>query len=252
MDLHLKGRTALVTGASQGIGNGTARILAAEGCRVAVLARRQDLLEKLADEIEATGAERPAVIVQDVTHQGAPEVIRDQVYDALGNLDILINSAGGSRPIPWDAGDDVWYEGMTLNFEMLRRLTMAFIPGMREQKYGRVINLTGSSEPRGVNVANSAKAAVHAWAKGLSRVVGGDGITVNSLPPGRINSEQILNKVHPDPVEREEFAKANIPAGYFGDPEDMAYLITFLASPLARYINGEVIHVDGGMRRFAF
>ena len=144
------------------------------------------------------------------------------------------------------------YEGMTLNFEMLRRLTMAFIPGMREQKFGRVINLTGSSEPRGVNVANSAKAAVHAWAKGLSREVGGDGITINSLPPGRINSEQILNKVHPDPAEREAFAKANIPAGYFGEPEDMAYLITFLASPLARYINGEVIHVDGGMRRFAF
>lgn len=252
MNLQLTGRTALVTGASQGIGNGTARILAAEGCRVAVLARRRDLLEKLADEIEATGAERPAVIVQDVTHQGAPETIRDQVYDALGNLDILVNSAGGSRPVPWDAGDDDWYEGMTLNFEMLRRLTMAFIPGMREQKFGRVINLTGSSEPRGVNVANAAKAAVHAWAKGLSREVGGDGITINSLPPGRINSEQILNKVHPDPAERAAFAEANIPAGYFGEPEDMAYLITFLASPLARYINGEVIHVDGGMRRFAF
>jgi 3-oxoacyl-[acyl-carrier protein] reductase len=129
---------------------------------------------------------------------------------------------------------------------------MAFIPGMRAQKYGRVINITGSSEPRGVNVANSAKAAVHAWAKGLSRVVGGDGVTINSLPPGRINSEQILTKVHPDPKEREAFAKANIPAGYFGEPEDMGNLITFLASPLARYITGEVIHVDGGMKKFAF
>lgn len=252
MDLQLKGKSALVTGASQGIGNGTAKVLAAEGCRVAVLARRQELLENLADEIAETGAERPIVIAQDITEQGAPEGIRDRVYDTFGNLDILVNSAGGSRPIPWDAGDDVWYEGMTLNFEMLRRLTMAFIPKMRDQKWGRVINLTGSSEPRGVNVANSAKAAVHAWAKGLSRVVGGDGITINSLPPGRINSEQILTKVHPDPAEREAFAKANIPAGYFGDPDDMAYLIAFLASPRARYINGEVIHVDGGMRRFAF
>lgn len=89
---------------------------------------------------------------------------------------------------------------------------------------------------------------MHAWAKGLSRVVAADSISINSLPPGRINSEQILNKVHPDPKEREEFAKANIPAGYFGDPEDMGYLTTFLASPLARYITGEIIHVDGGLR----
>ena len=89
------------------------------------------------------------VLAEDVLQQGAPEVIRDKVYKALGNLDILVNSAGGSRPIPWDAGDDAWHEGMTLNFEMLRRLTMAFIPGMRAQKYGRVINITGSSEPRG-------------------------------------------------------------------------------------------------------
>ena len=252
MDLQLKGRTCLITGASQGIGKGTARIMAAEGCRVAILARRENLLNALADEIAATGAERPVVIAEDVLHQGAPEIIRDRVYKAFGHLDILINSAGGSRPIPWDAGDDIWYEGMMLNFEMLRRLTMAFIPGMRAQKFGRVINLTGSSEPRGVNVANSAKAAVHAWAKGLSRVVARDGVTINCLPPGRINSEQILEKLHPDPKERETFAKENIPAGYFGEPEDMGYLITFLASPLARYITGEIIHVDGGMRKFAF
>ena len=252
MDLQLAGRTCLVTGASRGIGRGTAKVLAAEGCRVAVVARREALLDELADEIAATGAERPLVIVEDVTRQGGLEQIRDTVYESFGKLEILVNSAGGSRPIPWDAGDDVWYEGMMLNFELLRRLTMLFIPKMREQKFGRVINLTGSSEPRGVNVANSAKAAVHTWAKGLSRIVAADGVTVNSLPPGRINSEQILERLHPDPEEREAFAKREIPAGYFGEPEDMAYLIAFLASPLARYITGEVIHVDGGMRRFAF
>lgn len=252
MDLQLAGRTCLVTGASQGIGKGTARVMAAESCRVAIVARRGHLLEELADEIAATGAERPVVIVEDVTHGGAPAQIRERVEGSLGGLDILINSAGGSRRTSWDAGDEEWYEGMNLNFEALRRLTMQFLPGMRERKWGRVINISGSSEPRGVNVANAAKAAVHAWAKGLSRVVGGDGITINCLPPGRINSEQILERLHPDPEEREAFAKANIPAGYFGEPEDMAYLIAFLASPLARYINGEVIAVDGGMYRFAF
>ncbi len=252
MDLQLEGRTCLVTGASQGIGKGTARVMAAEGCRVAILARRKALLDELADEIAETGATRPEVIDADVTREDAPANIRDRVYGALGGLDILVNCAGGSRPIPWDAPDDAWHEGMTLNFEALRRLTLPFIPKMQEHGFGRIINITGTSEPGAVNIASSAKAAVHAWAKGLSRVLAADGITVNCLPPGRIKSEQVLNKVHPDPIERQAFVEANIPVGYLGEPEDMAHLIAFLASPLARYITGEVIHVDGGMRHFAF
>ena len=102
-----------------------------------------------------------------------------------------------------------------------------------------------------MNIASVAKAALHNWAKGLSRELAPDGITVNCLPPGRINSEQILERLHPTPENRRAFIDANIPVGYFGEPEDMAYLIAFLASPLARYITGEVIHVDGGMHRFA-
>lgn len=252
MDLQLEGRRCLVTGASQGIGKASARVLAGEGARVAVVARRGELLEELADEIAATGAERPAVIAEDVTRQGAAESIRERTEAALGGLDILVNSAGGSRPVPWDAGDDDWHEGMTLNFEALRRLTMQFVPGMRQGQWGRIINITGGSEPFGVNVANSAKAAVHTWAKGLSRVLAPEGITISSLAPGRLNTEQILERLHADPEERQAFIEANIPIGYFGEAEDMAYLVAFLASPLACYITGEVIHVDGGMRRFAY
>jgi 3-oxoacyl-[acyl-carrier protein] reductase len=251
MELELKGRACLVTGASKGIGRGTAKVLAAEGCRLAVVARRKELLEELAAEIEKAGHGRPAIIVEDVVAEGAPERIREQAEKALGHVDILVNSAGGSRSIKWDAPDAAWDEGMTLNFEAVRKLTHAFIPGMRKHKWGRIITMTGTSEPHGVNIASSAKAAVHAWAKGLSQVLARDGITINCLPPGRIKSEQILEKLHPDPAEREAFIKANIPVGYFGEPEDMAYLIAFLASPKARYITGEVIHVDGGMRRFA-
>jgi 3-oxoacyl-[acyl-carrier protein] reductase len=252
MDLLLKDRPALVTGASRGIGRGTARILAAEGCRLAICARRGELLEELADEIEADGHERPAIITADVTAHEAPEEISQQVNDALGHCDIIVHSAGGSRTVPWDTGDEAWDEGMTLNFEAIRRLTMAFIHGMRDRKYGRIICITGSSEPKHVNVANAAKAATHVWSKGMSRELGRDGITFNCLPPGRIMSEQIVERVHPDPQERAAFADEHIPAGYFGEPEDMGNLIAFLASPLARYINGEIIHVDGGMRRFAF
>ncbi len=251
MDLELKGRTCLVTGASRGIGRGTAKVMAAEGCRVAVVARRRKLLDELAVEIEALGHPRPAIIVEDVVAVGAAARIKAKAEKALGHVDILVNSAGGSRSIPWDAPDSAWDEGMTLNFDAVRKLTHAFIPAMRKRKWGRIITMTGTSEPGGVNIASSAKAAIHAWAKGLSRVLAKDGITINCLPPGRIKSEQILEKLHPDPKEREAFIKANIPVGYFGEPEDMAYLIAFLASPKARYITGEVIHVDGGMRRFA-
>jgi 3-oxoacyl-[acyl-carrier protein] reductase len=209
-------------------------------------------LQELADEIAASGVERPVVIAADVTASDAPAQIRDAAHKSLGRVDILINAAGGSRPMPWDSPEDCWSEGMTVNFTALRRLTTTLLPGMINNRWGRVINITGTSEPRGVNVASAAKAAVHAWSKGLSRDIGKHSVTVNCLSPGRIHSEQIDERLHPDPEEQRRFAEANIPLGYFGDPEDMAYLIAFLASPLAHYITGELIYVDGGMHRFAF
>jgi 3-oxoacyl-[acyl-carrier protein] reductase len=173
------------------------------------------------------------------------------VRDELGGLDVLVNNAGSSRPVKWNASEEQWLEGMTLNFELVRRLTNQFVPTMRAQNWGRIINITGANEPPGVNIASVAKAALHNWAKGLSRELAPDGITINCLPPGRINSEQILGRLHPTAENRKAFIDANIPIGFFGEPEDMGYLVAFLASPLARYITGEVIHVDGGMHRFA-
>jgi 3-oxoacyl-[acyl-carrier protein] reductase len=251
MDLQLNGKTCLVTGASRGIGRGTAKVLAAEGCRVAIVARRANLLDELADELAAAGSERPIVIAADLTTPHAAERVRERVLEAFGGLDVLVNNAGSSRPVAWDAPEEAWQEGVTLNFDLVRRLTVQFVPAMLERKWGRIINVTGANEPPGVNIASVAKAALHNWAKGLSRELAPHGITVNCLPPGRINSEQILNRLHPTPENRKAFIDANIPIGFFGEPEDMAYLIAFLASPLARYITGEVIHVDGGMHRFA-
>jgi 3-oxoacyl-[acyl-carrier protein] reductase len=251
MDLKLEDRTCRVTGASRGIGRGIAAVLAAEGCRVAVVARRATLLEELADEIAAAGYARPLVVAEDLTADGAPERIGERVLAAFGGLDVLVNNAGSSRPVPWNATEEQWHEGMRLNFELVRRVTNQFIPAMQARRFGRIINITGANEPPGVNIASVAKAALHNWAKGLSRELAADGITINCLPPGRINSEQILTRLHPTPENRRAFIESNIPVGYFGEPEDMAYLVAFLASPLARYITGEVIHVDGGMHRFA-
>ena len=251
MDLQLRNKTCLVTGASRGIGRGTAKVMAAEGCRIAIVARRQNLLDELANEIVAAGGTRPLVVAEDLTSDGGIERIRDGVLAAFGGLDILVNNAGSSRPVKWDATEEQWFEGMRLNFDLVRRMTNQFVPAMRAQRFGRIINVTGANEPPGVNIASVAKAGLHNWAKGLSRELAPDGITVNCLPPGRINSEQILGRLHPTPENRKAFIDANIPIGFFGEPEDMAYLIAFLASPLARYITGEVIHVDGGMHRFA-
>ncbi len=250
MDLQLAGKTALVTGASMGIGRAIARGLAAEGVRVAVLARRAELLETLAAEIVAAGGARPALIVQDIMAEDAAVRVRDAALAALGKVEILVNNAGGSRPLPVDAPEERWTEALTLNFTRQRQLTHALLPQMIAGNWGRIINITGKSEPEGLNAAFAAKAAIHAWAKGLSREVGKHGITVNSIPPGRIMSEQIRRNYPED--YRKHFAETEIPVRYWGEPEDLAVMAVFLASPLARYVTGTVIPVDGGLRRYQF
>lgn len=250
MDLRLRDKTALVTGASMGIGRAIANALAAEGVRVAAVARRAGLLESLIAETVAAGHPRPVAIVQDIMAEDAATRLRDVARGALGSVDILVNCAGGSRPLPVDAPEAKWEEAITLNFTRQRQLTHALLPGMIERHWGRIINITGKSEPEGLNAAFAAKAAMHAWAKGLSREVGKHGITVNSIPPGRIMSEQIRRNYPED--YRRHFAETEIPVRYWGEPEDLAVLAVFLASPLARYVSGAVIPVDGGLRRYQF
>jgi 3-oxoacyl-[acyl-carrier protein] reductase len=251
MDLQLDGKVALVTGASIGIGRAIAEILAEEGCRLAILARRTDLLEEAADAIAAKGGTRPLVISEDVTADGMAERVAQRIGDEFGRLDILINNAGGSRPMDGLGADEEWAEAMLLNFISVRRMTHAFVPGMRAQKFGRIVNVTGSDEPAIINAAMPPNGAVHIWAKALSRAVGGDGVTVNSIPPGRIHSEQIDTRLLPSAEIQAAWVEANCPAGYIGEAEDLAVLAVFLCSPLARYITGQVIHVDGGARHVA-
>jgi 3-oxoacyl-[acyl-carrier protein] reductase len=246
MDLGLKGRTALVTGASMGIGRGIATALFREGVKLAVVARRRNLLEELEREL----GEKLVIIEQDFMQPEAPERIATAALDALGSVEILVNNAGGSRRFTLEASEEQWEEALTLNFTRQRQLTHRLLPQMMARKWGRIINITGKSEPEGLNGAFAAKAAMHSWAKGLSREVGKHGITVNSIPPGRIDSEQIRRNYSPERRAKEE--REDIPIGEYGKPEDIASLVCFLVSPLARYITGTVIPVDGGMRRYQF
>jgi 3-oxoacyl-[acyl-carrier protein] reductase len=248
MDLELKGRVAVVTGTSVGIGREIAKVLAAEGVQTIVTARRAALLVTLQDEVERAGGPRPLALPLDLYAPDAADRLREAALAAYGRVDILINNAGGSRPIAWDAPDAAWDESFSLNFTAVRRTTQALLPGMIERRWGRILCVTGSAEPSTVNAAVAAKAGVHAWAKGLSREIGRHGITINCLSPGRIHSEQIDQRLHPTPESQAAFAR-NIPLGYFGDPSDVAFLAAFLCSEKGRYITGERIHVDGGLHR---
>jgi 3-oxoacyl-[acyl-carrier protein] reductase len=250
LNLGIAGKTALVTGASKGIGRSIALALGAEGVRLAIVARRQKLLEEVAEELTAGEAAEPVVIEQDLMREEAPAEIADAALAGLGSVDILVNNAGGSRKFELDATEEQWEEAITLNFTRPRQLTHRLLGQMMNRGWGRIINITGKSEPEGINGAFAAKAAMHSWAKGLSREVGKSGLTVNSIPPGRILSEQILRNYTPE--YREWQSEHEIPVGEYGQPEDIANLVCFLASPLARYITGAVIPVDGGLRRYQF
>ena len=251
MDLDLSDKVALVTGASIGIGRAIAQVLSDEGCRLAVVGRREALMQELAEALGKKGRSRPLIIVQDITAVDAAERIKAAVDAAFPRLDILSNNACGARSLAGLGTTAEWDEAMRLNFHAGRELAQAFLPAMQARKFGRIINITGGDEPVAVNAAVPPNGAVHIWAKALARAVGADGVTVNSIPPGRIHSEQIDKRLLPTEEAQRAWVEENCPAGYIGEPEDLAVLVAFLASPRARYITGQVIHVDGGARRFS-
>ncbi|MNS02896.1 3-oxoacyl-[acyl-carrier-protein] reductase FabG [compost metagenome] len=250
MDLQLSGKTALVTGASQGLGRAIAKSLAAEGVKVFATARNADLLASLVTEVANDGGVEPVVFEQDFVATDGPQRIADAALAALGHVDILVNNAGGSRPMDIDAPEEHWVEGMTLNFDRHRQLTQALLPNFLSRKSGSILSLSGNLEPEVVNAAMVAKAGLVVWSKGMSEQLGRHGITVNCVQPGLIDTAQI-SRLYPGD-ERRKFAEREIALGDFGEPEDVANTVTYLVSPRARYITGTVVLVDGGMRRYSF
>jgi 3-oxoacyl-[acyl-carrier protein] reductase len=250
MDLMLKGKTAVVTGASQGIGRAIARELALEGVEVLAVGRNNTLLQSLYNDVAAAGGTVPALLAQDFVAADGPEKIAATARAVLGQVDILVNNAGRSRPVDVIGTEAEWEEGLTLDFIRHRQLTQALLPQFMERRQGVILNVVSTFELRSINVSAVAKASVVAWSKQLASQLGAYGIRVNCLQPGLISTENIRPYF---PVEeREAFAQREIPLRHFGEPQDMADMATFLVSPRARYVTGTVAVVDGGMRHYAF
>ncbi|MBS7700618.1 MULTISPECIES: SDR family oxidoreductase [unclassified Chelatococcus] len=250
MDTGIEGKLALVTGGSQGIGKGIALALAGVGCRVAIVGRDRTALNECLNlpVLRDTGA--VACSADLATSAGVERTIQ-WLRTEVGPAEIIVNNAGGSRPCDIFAGPAVWEESFYLNFAQARLITTEFLPDMLAKGWGRVINITGGTMARAMNASSPAKAALQSWAKSLAFEVAARGVTVNCVAPGRIDSVQVRKVLHPDERLRAEYIAANIAAGHFGEPDDIAAMVVFLASDLAGYITGATIPVDGGQIRLA-
>jgi len=250
MDLYLKEKTAIVTGASQGIGRAISLELAQEGVRVFAVARNAELLHGLQQEIQDKGGVAPVTFVQDLLEENAPARIAAAAISSLGQIDILINNAGRSRPVALTGAEADWKSSMKLDFERPRQLIQVLLPHFISRKRGVILNLTSTYELRSLNVSAIAKGALTALSKQLAGELGKFGIRVNCLQPGLIDTGNI--RPYFDAEQRAAFAEAEIPLGDFGRVQDMANAAVFLVSERASYITGSVIAVDGGLNRFAF
>jgi 3-oxoacyl-[acyl-carrier protein] reductase len=250
MDLQLKGRTAIVTGASAGIGTGIAECLAREGTTLALAGRNRAALEKVAAQLRSLGAPAAHVVLGDVTTLEGAHAIADDGRAALGGrVDILVNNVGSSRPLKGEETEAFWAEAFDLNFASARRVMGRSVPTMKAAGFGRIVNITGALYGKAINAAAPSKAALLSWSRALAFELAPHGITVNCVAPGRIKSVQILERLHPTEESRAAFIRDNIPIGRFGEPTELGNLVAFLASPLASYISGANIPVDGGSVR---
>ena len=257
MDIRLDGRAALITGGSEGLGKGMAIKFAGSGADVAILARRQDVLDAAVAEIDAAGPGKVAAISCDLLDDGATADAFATAEGALGKIDIVVNNAGTSRAGPYlTITDEEWHDDFELKLFAAVRLCRLAIPAMQSRKWGRIINVLniGGKAP-GANGAPTAvaRAAGLALTKVLAGTGAPDNILVNALLVGFIKSgqwerlyeEQQPNKPY-DEFLQDMVDARQIPMGRIGETEEFANIACFLASDEGGYITGTAINVDGG------
>jgi 3-oxoacyl-[acyl-carrier protein] reductase len=256
VDLGLDGCAAIVGGSSSGMGRAIARRLAAEGANVLLFARRADALEEAVAEISASpGSGRAIAVAGDSALEADLARAVQEAEQAFGGIDIVINNTGGPPAGDFgDLDDDAWQAGFELTLLSALRLTRLALPMLRRSGRGRVVNITSMAVKEindGLLLSNALRPGVTGWAKHLSREEGPNGITVNSIAPGYIDTERLryLYSTEPDPEAARARDAKTIPLRRFGSPEEIAAATAFLCSGEASYISGVTLLVDGGLTR---
>ncbi len=257
MNTDLSGRRAIVCGSTQGIGRACAQELAELGASITLVARNEDKLKAVRDELPTPRQQEHHYLVADFQQ---PDFLKSKISDYVSNqsaVDILVNNTGGpASGLAYEAEIDAFRRAFEMHVFCNQILVQAVVPLMRQGGYGRIINIISTSvkEPiPGLGVSNTTRGAVANWAKTLSGELGQYDITVNNVLPGSTDTDRIWDLVRKraasqtkSEAEVERDMKAAVPLRRFARPEEIAYAVAFLASPAAAYINGVNLTVDGG------
>ena len=257
MNISLENKNAIVCGSSQGLGKAVALQLAASGANVTLIARNEESLRRVLRELASSKQQKHNFITADFSD---PEQLKAKIQNFVSEnppVHILVNNSGGPNPgEAYKAGLDEYENAFKRHLICYQILVQSVVEGMKKEKYGRIINIISTSvkQPiKNLGVSNTIRGAVANWAKTLSSELAPFGITVNNILPGATKTERLQfifeanAKASGKPVkEIEQEWLSAIPAGRFGEPEELAYAAAFLASPLASYINGINLPVDGG------